>query len=204
VRSRNIRSNRPRAGAIDDDQSGSRLFVLRALGWSARDAVGVVVGGVATVAILVNVLFLQSGPHPAPIFKSGLIPVASGETTSAVVSALPRARPADAAAGKSDTRASGENVKPTKTVTAAVPAPRPAPARPDPIAEVLAPSKRVLAMQRALAEYGYGQIKPTGVVDADTRAAIEKFERERKLPITGQASDRVARELTAITGRPFD
>ena len=67
-----------------------------------------------------------------------------------------------------------------------------------------ASSKRVLAVQRALAEFGYGQIKPTGVVDADTRAAVERFERERRLPITGQISDRVARELASVTGRPLE
>jgi len=65
-------------------------------------------------------------------------------------------------------------------------------------------SKRVIAVQRALAEYGYGQIKPSGIVDAETQAAIQKFERERKLPITGQASERVMRELAAMTGRPME
>jgi len=34
--------------------------------------------------------------------------------------------------------------------------------------------------------------------------AIEKFERERRLPITGQASDRVVRELASMTGRPLE
>ena len=77
-------------------------------------------------------------------------------------------------------------------------------ARHDPVAERPAPSKRVLALQRALAEYGYGQIKPTGIIDSETQAAIEKFERERKLPVTGQASDRVTRELAAMTGRPLE
>jgi peptidoglycan hydrolase-like protein with peptidoglycan-binding domain len=80
----------------------------------------------------------------------------------------------------------------------------PQPIRQDPINEALAPSKRVLAVQRALAEYGYGQIKPTGVLDAETKAAVEKFERERKLPVTGQVSERVTRELAAITGRPLE
>jgi len=65
-------------------------------------------------------------------------------------------------------------------------------------------SKRVLAVQRALAEYGYGQIKPTGVVDGETKSAIERFERERRLPVTGQVSDRVARELAVVTGRPLE
>ena len=41
-------------------------------------------------------------------------------------------------------------------------------------------------------------------LDAETQAAIEKFERERKLPVTGQASDRVMRELSSMTGRTFD
>ena len=67
-----------------------------------------------------------------------------------------------------------------------------------------APSKRIIALQRALAEYGYGQIRPTGLMDADTQAAIARFERERKLPITGQASDRLVRELAAMTGRPLE
>jgi peptidoglycan hydrolase-like protein with peptidoglycan-binding domain len=78
------------------------------------------------------------------------------------------------------------------------------PVRNDPIAEMLGPSKRVLAVQRALAEFGYAQIKPTGVLDTETQAAIERFERERKLPITGSVSDRVTRELAAITGRPLE
>jgi peptidoglycan hydrolase-like protein with peptidoglycan-binding domain len=55
-----------------------------------------------------------------------------------------------------------------------------------------------------LSDFGYGQIKATGVYDADTRASIERFERERKLPVTGQISERVVRELGAMTGRPLD
>lgn len=84
------------------------------------------------------------------------------------------------------------------------------PAR-DPIARLLAPlnapsapSKRVLAVQRGLTDFGYGQIKPTGVIDAETRGAIEKFEREKGLPVTGQMSDRLVRELGAMTGRPLE
>jgi len=80
-----------------------------------------------------------------------------------------------------------------------------APSRVDPIAELIAPSpKRVLAVQRALADYGYGQVKPTGTFGPETQAAIEKFERERKLPITGQISERLMRELAALTGQPLE
>jgi Putative peptidoglycan binding domain len=65
-------------------------------------------------------------------------------------------------------------------------------------------SRRVAAVQRALTEYGYGQLKPTGTVGSDTQAAIQKFERTRKLPVTGQMSDRLVRELTATIGHPID
>jgi peptidoglycan hydrolase-like protein with peptidoglycan-binding domain len=74
----------------------------------------------------------------------------------------------------------------------------------DPIAALLSPNRRIVAVQRALADYGYGQIKPTGTYDPETRTAIERFERERKLPVTGQVSDRLTRELTAMTGRPLE
>jgi hypothetical protein len=67
-----------------------------------------------------------------------------------------------------------------------------------------AAARRIASVQRALTENGYGQLKPTGAVGADTQAAITKFERNRKLPVTGQMSDRLVRELTAMTGRPID
>jgi peptidoglycan hydrolase-like protein with peptidoglycan-binding domain len=62
----------------------------------------------------------------------------------------------------------------------------------------------VLAIQRALGDFGYGQIKPSGVSDPETRAAIEKFERDHQLPVTGQISDRFVRELAAMSGRPLE
>jgi hypothetical protein len=65
-------------------------------------------------------------------------------------------------------------------------------------------ARRVAGVQRALTEYGYGQLKPNGAVGADTQAAISKFERDRKLPVTGQMSDRLVRELTAMIGHPID
>jgi peptidoglycan hydrolase-like protein with peptidoglycan-binding domain len=73
-----------------------------------------------------------------------------------------------------------------------------------PPAPVPAGSRRLLAAQRALSDFGYGQIKPTGTDDAATRAAIQAFERERNLPVTGRLSDSVARELSTITGRPLE
>jgi peptidoglycan hydrolase-like protein with peptidoglycan-binding domain len=68
----------------------------------------------------------------------------------------------------------------------------------------IAVSPRITAIQRALAEYGYGQLRPTGVLDEATRNAIERFERERRLPVSGQVSERLVRELASVTGRPLE
>ena len=79
------------------------------------------------------------------------------------------------------------------------PAPIPAPPR-----ALVRPSRQVLAVQRALSEYGYGQLKPSGVYEADTRLAIQRFERDRKLPITGEISERLTRELANLTGHELN
>jgi peptidoglycan hydrolase-like protein with peptidoglycan-binding domain len=249
----------------DSDADASRFAALARLGWSRRDAVAVAVAVLATVAIVVNGLLLQTGPHPAPMFKDAVAALAAAtkgapkdaakDIAKDAATTLPRPRPPEATAkvearpppeiiadiqreltrrgyyeGVVDGRygprtdaavrdfeqANGlkASAEPNEALLAAIkrstkPAKAPSGLRPalqqvrlEPNAD--ASSKRVLAAQRALAEYGYGQIKPTGIVDADTKAAVERFERERKLPITGQLSDRVTRELASVTGRPLE
>jgi hypothetical protein len=96
--------------------------------------------------------------------------------------------------------------------TSAAPAPAPTVMRPPASIPVshgdssLSPggSHRIAAVQRALTEYGYGQLKPTGTIGADTQAAILKFERDRKVPATGQVTDRLVRELSAMIGHPIE
>jgi putative peptidoglycan binding protein len=193
VRSRRIASNATRDRNDDAAWYDPRVYLQR-IEWGARDTVAFGVGALAAVAILINALFLQSGPHPAPLFKTAFLSVSPGDATNAVV-VMPRARPPES--GKGDPK-TGPRVAKT-----AISAPA-TPVRNDPIGALLTPSKRVMAVQRALSEFGYGQIKPSGIVDNETRSAIEKFERERKLPITGQVSARVTQELAAITGRPLD
>jgi hypothetical protein len=60
---------------------------------------------------------------------------------------------------------------------------------------------QVVAVQHALSEFGYGQIKPTGTLDPDTQRAIAEFENQHKLPITGRFSEEFIRQLSAVTGR---
>ena len=233
------------------------IRVLRGLDWRARDAAGVVLGALLTMTVLINVLFMQSGSHPAPMFKSAsaqMKPAMATDSTSVprprpIEPAGPAARPPgeiindiqrelarrgyydgvvdglygpktdaairdfeQAAALKPSTEPNEALLqaimrapaKLAKGATAAAPGARPMPIRADGVGGRPVPSKRVIALQRALAEYGYGQIRASGIIDAETQAAIEKFERERKLPITGQASDLVMRELAAMTGRPLE
>jgi hypothetical protein len=139
-----------------------------------------------SLIIVVNAIFLQSGTHPAPFFANPKSPQLAGG-----------AEPAAPAA----------SVRPATTTTAtatATAAPQPAAARrDDPIADLIGPSPRIAAVQRALSDYGYGQIRPSGVLDDDTSTAIEKFERERKMPVTGEISDRLVGELSAMVGHPL-
>jgi len=87
----------------------------------------------------------------------------------------------------------------------------PRPAAHDQITELLSGSvpasgtaQRVSAVQRALDDFGYGPVKATGTIGPETSAAIRKFESARKMPITGQVSPRLVRELAAVTGRPLE
>ncbi|MGI8525576.1 MAG: peptidoglycan-binding domain-containing protein, partial [Pseudolabrys sp.] len=170
------------------------------------------IAGAAVLTIFVNALFLQHGPHPAPIFATAARQVSApapvvAPTLAPVVA--PEAATAPAAL-------SPRVVSPlTPVVAEPLPRPRQAPAatkvsavkevsRNDPIAELLAPGKRVAAVQRALSDFGYGQIKPSGVIGPETQTAIEKFERGHKMPVTGQVSDRLVQALSAMTGRPLD
>ena len=191
------------ASAVAVDADAERGLAMRILLHSPKDMIAGVLAFAAVSAIITNALFLQAGRHPSPMFGSV---VALSATGSVSASPLPRPRPVDAMTRSAD-------IPPAD--------PKPAePKVPDPLANLVksssapavAPSntaqaagqRRVAAVQRALTEYGYGQLKPTGTVGSDTQAAIQKFERARKIPVTGQMSDRLVKELTAMIGHPID
>ncbi|WP_193528693.1 peptidoglycan-binding domain-containing protein [Rhodopseudomonas palustris] len=90
------------------------------------------------------------------------------------------------------------------SAASSVNAPRPPAAIPSGSSEVAPSSRRIASVQRALTQYGYGQLKPTGTAGSDTQAAVARFERSRNLPVTGQISDRVVRELGLMIGHPID
>lgn len=256
------RKSKAIAVAIEPNQTGGLGGFIVAY---PRECVAGLLGAVAVVTIFVNALYLQKGPHPAPIFatrpaaitatqKPVVVPPASPSALSPqpilpapVAAPAPTVAPAASqplnrvqtiaeiqreltrrgyydgvadgiwgaktdAGARDFAQAAGVRVDPNapeellRAMTASkLPAVAPVPPpRRDPIADLLAPSPRIIAVQRALADFGYGQIKPSGTIDAATRAAIEKFERDHRMPVTGQVSDRFVRELSTMAGRPID
>lgn len=137
----------------------------------------------ACVIIAVNALFLQSGALPTPF---SVAPPAAADHRIP----LPEA----------------PKLKPVSHRTVEVlRSPQPVAARRnDPIGRLIGMSSRIMAVQRALANYGYGQIKPSGVLDKPTNAAIARFEREHNLPVTGRISDRLVSDLSVLVGHPLD
>lgn len=197
-----------------DNEGGLRSLLSRALGRYPRDMIAIFVAVIAAGSIFINALYRQPGPHPAPIFAIKPRPVAS-ETTAAVQVA-PRPRPEATISQKIEAPASQKldalpraRLEPVKVETAPMPKPKP-----DAIAALISgqpvpaatptPASKVILVQRALNDFGYGPVKSSGNVGPDTTAAIQKFERERKLPVTGQISPRFLRELAAVTGRTLD
>jgi hypothetical protein len=210
------------ASAVAIEASEGRNLAVRILLYSPKDLIASALAFAAVIAIVANAVFMQAGHHPSPMFGATLS--APARVPSAAANPLPRPRPVEATLKPADaklaevrpTEVRPADVKPAAAVSVIAktsaapasvtrpPAPIPVSSRSDPVGDLIIASRRVAAVQRALTDYGYGQLKPTGTVGSDTLAAIQKFERDRKLPITGQMSDRLVRELSAATGRSID
>jgi hypothetical protein len=182
-----------------------------------RDSVLTIAAAIAAGAIVINSLYLQPGPHPAPIFALKRSPIASETPVGAITERMPVPRPAETAKPE-------PAPQPHATVPQPVPRPRdpiaellaspPPPSRaasgapatpvpPAPIPQAQAVGNQLLAVQRRLSEYGYGPVPLNGVDGPETRAAIERFELSRGLPATGKVSEKLVRELTGMAGKPL-
>src|SRR5262245_18177546 len=215
-----------KAVAVEADERG---LLIRIFLHSPKDMVAGLLAAAAISAIVANALFLQAGRHPSPMFGTTAAPAHPLPRPRPAEAAAIRSielTPADVKAAETKAESKYESKSEPKpdmmsnlvTKTAAPPAlPAAAPPVAAPTAAVLRPpapvpvatphtaaGRKIAAVQRALTEYGYGQLKPTGLIGADTQAAITKFERDRKLPVTGQMSDRLVKELSTMTGRPID
>lgn len=63
---------------------------------------------------------------------------------------------------------------------------------------------KLMAVQRALGKLGYGPVTIDGKMGAGTRNALLSFERDRKLPQTGEPGAQVLKELQAVSGAPLE
>ena len=198
----------PAAKPVRKDRFASLAFLTRR---PARTLAGVTIAAVAT-GIILNAVLFQTGRHPAPLFG------APGVTTAVLKPAPPpmpaprpaaMAQPAPVAPAPAAATPVARAPEPAVMARAAEPA-SPAP-RKDPIgalikgeglAEPVAPAARVAAVQKALVKAGF-VLRADGAMGASTRQALERFERENKLPVTGDLAPRTLRELAAQSGVPI-
>ncbi len=131
--------------------------------------------GEPTDAVLAQ---LRRAPAPAQVAAAPAVPVSPSAAAARAIMAPPANVPGDAGVTGS--------VRPPGTVQAA------------------APSTRLLSVQKSLARLGYGPIKLDGQPGTETRLAIQRFERDRNLPITGDLSDRMVQELATVSGTPIN
>lgn len=205
---------------------------MRVLLHSPKDTLAGLVAVAAIAAIVANALFLQTGRHPAPMFGTVInLPAPSSMSLS---NPLPRPRPVGADTSPLEPRATEFRAEPkpaertaekppekpveatastsragndpmTNLVKATTSTPQSAMRPPAPIPVAQSPAaRRIAGVQRALSEYGYGNLKITGAMSGETQSAIQKFEREHKMQVTGLLSDRLLRELGAAIGHPVE
>jgi peptidoglycan hydrolase-like protein with peptidoglycan-binding domain len=72
-----------------------------------------------------------------------------------------------------------------------------------PVAARPEPQRVVASAQTALAKLGYGPLKPDGVMGPGTKQAVERFEKDRKLPVTGTLAGKTVRKLASDSGVPL-
>ena len=211
------------------DVETERNLVMRVVLHSPKDTLAGLVAVAAISAIVANALFLQTGRHPAPMF--GTVINLPAPPSAPLSNLMPRPRPVGADTSPLEPKATEFRVEPkpaerapekpaettastsrasdpmtnlvksttsTPSVVAVARPPAPIPVQQTPAA------RRLAGVQRALSEYGYGQLKVTGTMSGETQSAIQKFEREHKMAVTGQVSDRLLRELGAAIGHPVE
>jgi hypothetical protein len=170
------------------------------------------------VGIVANATLMQNARHPSPLFGASTpltpppAPVAVAPTPSprpadlaAAAQPAPTPAPASIRTQPASTNALTNLIRAT-SAPAREQAPEASGPRKDQIAALLKGDSsaqdrtaRVAAAQRALQKVGF-VVKPDGSFGATTRQAIERFERDRGLTVTGDLSPRTLRELSAQSG----
>lgn len=196
--------------------------MARAVGAFAVQRPGVILAVVATVGgggvFCWNALTQQSTKHPAPFFGAKPDPARLADAARnepprrSEIAALPQPKtrtdvaPSPAVVVETPAKAAaadpiGALIRSTEAASRPVEATK---------AEALkaeaakAEAARVAAVQKALTKLGYGPLKPDGIMGATTKGAVEKFERDRSLPVTGGLGPRTAKQLASASGLPVE
>lgn len=182
-------------------------------------------------AIAVNAMFLQHGRHPAPLFGS-TVKIEPPRPPRSSMSAIPLARPASIDALLTE-RIPASPLQPVSSEQGAAFSPPVVDDQP-PAAEAVAPAqapaaaptkrthdaigaliagngvvtpaisgRSVMTAQRALQKLG-APVKPDGDYGAGTRKAVEAFQRDNHLAVTGDLNARTRKLLAARSGLPVE
>ena len=166
---------------VDQDRLGLMARITSGISrhpW--RTALSVVLAGAAT-AIVANAVFLQSSDHPSPFFATRDDGAVGAATQDGIVSpnAGGEAAPADAI---------GRLVEVTVAGT--------------PQLQTNAASATVVEVQQLLAAQGYDPGIVDGLFGDRTRSAIESYQTQNGLVVTGTVSDTLLASLRATTPNP--
>jgi hypothetical protein len=201
--------------------AGARPSRLAALWRYRTPALGagllcVLLGGIA-----VNAMFLQHGRHPAPLFGSTVKieqpkpprpPVRPSSIDALLTERIPSAplQPVNPAQGAAFSPPAVDDEPASAPASPAATAP--VKKTRDPIGALIAGNgvatpeasdRSVTAAQRALRKLG-APVKPDGDYGVATRKAVEAFQRDNHLPVTGDLNAKTRRLLSARAGLPVD
>jgi len=198
-----------RRGSRRSEQWGRRYLRILATGFFVA----------TSTAILLNALVWQRTRHPAPLFLRAAPAAPAKEPTIARLIAVPPPQPQPAVtpfqahdnsvekpplempAGGHPRQTRVNSPPPRDEILQLLKVP---PARPN--TEPAAPAARgksVLAAQRALVKLGF-VLNPDGVAGAATRQAIERYERDHGLPVHGEVTPALSRQLSAEMGKTIN
>jgi hypothetical protein len=195
--------------------------------WSYRTpALGVAALGALLAAVVVNAAYMQHTRHPAPLFGatfkveapkppprpahldallSEKMPNAALSKVAASAAALappPAMAPAPAAAVALARTAPAETAAaPAKKKTDAIGALLAGKSIDKSAAPAPVAAKSILSAQRALQKLG-APVKPDGALGATTKRALEAFQRDNHLPVTGELTAKTRHLLAAHSGLP--
>jgi len=190
--------------------------LTRLFGGRRRGIVFLCLAGATAIGVPLNALYFQDGRHPAPLFRSfAPEPRAAAEAQAPLPPARPQAvaAPAQPPAIQPAPTAHAAAVAMSATKPTAKPTAKPESTQAekrDAIGALLAPKKdahktdeadkNVLAAQRALAKLGYA-LNADGRMGGATKQAIEKFERDNRLPVTGAVTPKLLHKLEQTRAR---